>query len=132
QIPVTLYDVNVDLARKAIERAQDPSAKVPILMSSRAAALMTPRSIDEMEQHLAGADVIIEAIPEILDLKRKTYEKVDRFRKKGSVVASNTSGLSIEAMAEGRSDDFRANFLGTHFFNPVRFMPLVEVIPGKN
>ncbi len=131
-IPVTLYDVTADLARTAIEKAADPAAKVPILMSSRAAALITPRAVTDYAGNLDAADVIVEAVPEVLALKKKVYDEVEKHRKRGSMVATNTSGLSVSAMAEGRSDEFRRNFVGTHFFNPVRFMPLVEVIPGKD
>ncbi len=131
-LPVTLFDVSVDLARKAIERAADPSARVPVLMSPRAAKLITPRSVEDYEAALGQADFIVEAVPEVMALKKKVYDAVDRHRKPGSIVCTNTSGLSVEAMAEGRSADFRAHFLGTHFFNPVRFMPLVEVIPGRD
>ncbi|HVY60490.1 MAG TPA: 3-hydroxyacyl-CoA dehydrogenase family protein, partial [Planctomycetota bacterium] len=132
QIPVTLYDVSVDLAKKAIEKAADPSNKVPILMSGRAAALITPRSVEDYAGNLDQCDIIVEAVPEILSLKKKVYDAIERFRKPGSLVCTNTSGLSVDAMAEGRSEDFRKNFLGTHFFNPVRFMQLIEVIPGKD
>ncbi len=74
-------------------------------------------------------DWIIEVVVERLDIKKQIYEKVDQFRAKGSLVTSNTSGIPIHLMAEGRSEDFKANFCGTHFFNPVRYMRLFEVIP---
>jgi 3-hydroxyacyl-CoA dehydrogenase len=130
-IPVTLYDVTADLARRAIEKAADPAAKVPILMSARAAKLITPRSVDEYEATLGAADVIVEAVPEVMSLKKKVYDAVEKHRKPGSIIATNTSGLSVDSMAEGRSDDFARSFIGAHFFNPVRFMQLVEVIPGS-
>ncbi len=85
---------------------------------------------DDLER-LADADWIIEAIVERLDIKRQLFEKVDKYRKPGSIVSTNTSGISVNAIAEGRSDDFRKNFLGTHFFNPPRYMKLLELIPGK-
>ena len=74
-------------------------------------------------------DWIIEVVVERLDIKKQVYEKVDLYRSKGSLVTSNTSGSPIHLMAEGRSEDFKANFCGTHFFNPVRYMRLFEVIP---
>ncbi len=77
---------------------------------------------------LKDCDLIIEAVVENLEIKRKLYERVEEFRRPGSVVASNTSGIPIRQLAEGRSDDFRANFLGIHFFNPPRYMKLVEII----
>jgi 3-hydroxyacyl-CoA dehydrogenase len=65
-----------------------------------------------------------------LDIKRALFEKVDLHRKPGTIVTSNTSGIPIHLMAEGRSPDFKSNFLGTHFFNPPRYLPLLEIIPG--
>ena len=89
-------------------------------------------SIGNFEDDLARigqCDWVIEAVIENLDIKRALYEKVDAHRKDGSIISSNTSGIPIRAMSEGRSDDFRAHFLGTHFFNPPRYLKLLEVIP---
>jgi len=76
-------------------------------------------------------DWVIEVVVERLDIKKQVFEKVDQYRKKGSLVTSNTSGIPIHLMLEGRSDDFRAHFCGTHFFNPPRYMRLLEIIPTK-
>jgi len=78
---------------------------------------------------LAGADWIIEAVAEDLNIKRSLLERVERVRRPGSIVSSNTSGLPLRQVAEGRSADFRQHWLGTHFFNPPRYMRLLEVIP---
>ena len=86
---------------------------------------------DDMEK-LGDVDWIIEAVVERLDIKRQLFEKVDQYRKPGSIVSTNTSGISVNAIAEGRSEDFRKHFLGTHFFNPPRYMKLLEIIPGKD
>ncbi|MFC7370922.1 3-hydroxyacyl-CoA dehydrogenase/enoyl-CoA hydratase family protein [Fictibacillus iocasae] len=86
---------------------------------------------DDMEK-LADVDWIIEVVVERLDIKKTIFEKVDTYRKAGSIVSSNTSGISIHAMAEGRSDDFKAHFLGTHFFNPPRYLKLLEIIPTSD
>src|SRR5699024_5408609 len=86
---------------------------------------------DDMEK-LAEVDWIIEVVVENLDVKKKVFADVDKYRKKGTIVSSNTSGISVEAMAEGRSDDFRKHFLGTHFFNPPRYLKLLEIIPIKD
>jgi len=75
-------------------------------------------------------DWIIEAIAENLEIKRKLLERVDAVRKPGTIVTSNTSGLPIRLIAEGRSEDFQQHWAGTHFFNPPRYMKLVELIPG--
>lgn len=78
---------------------------------------------------IADCDWIIEVVVERLDIKKQVLEKVDRFRKPGSLVTSNTSGIPIHLMLEDRSGDFRKNFCGTHFFNPPRYLRLFEVIP---
>lgn len=83
---------------------------------------------DDLEK-LNEVDWIIEVIVENLDIKKSLYEKIDSVRKPGTIITSNTSGISIEAMAEGRSEDFQKHFLGTHFFNPPRYLKLLEVIP---
>lgn len=86
---------------------------------------------DDMSR-LREADWIIEAVVENLEIKKQMLEQVDCFRKPGSIVSSNTSGISITAMSEGRSEDFCSHFLGTHFFNPPRYLKLLEIIPTKN
>ncbi len=78
---------------------------------------------------LADADWILEAIVEILDLKRNLMERIDAIRKPATIVSTNTSGIPIHSIAEGRSEDFKRHFLGTHFFNPPRYLKLLEVIP---
>ncbi|AMQ01515.1 3-hydroxyacyl-CoA dehydrogenase [Pedobacter cryoconitis] len=78
---------------------------------------------------IAGVDWIIEVVVENLDIKKKVFEQVEQFRKAGTLITSNTSGIPIHLMTEGRSDDFKANFCGTHFFNPPRYLRLLEIIP---
>ena len=78
---------------------------------------------------IADCDWIIEAVVERLDLKQALLHKVEAHRPAGSIVSSNTSGIPIAAIAEGRSDEFRRHWLGTHFFNPPRYLRLLEVIP---
>src|SRR5690625_3624172 len=85
---------------------------------------------DDMEK-LSEVDWIIEVVVENLDIKKKVLADIDRYRKEGTIVSSNTSGISIEAMLEDVSDDFKRHFLGTHFFNPPRYMKLLEVIPTE-
>ncbi len=110
------------------------------LLKQKPAPLTTKKNIslieagnfeDDMEK-LAEVDWIIEVVVENLDIKKKVFEQVDQYRKKGSLVSSNTSGISVEAMAEGRSEDFQKHFLGTHFFNPPRYLKLLEVIPTEH
>ena len=83
---------------------------------------------DDMPK-IAGVDWIIEVVVENLDIKKKVFEQVEQFRKAGTLITSNTSGIPIHLMAEGRTDDFKANFSGTHFFNPPRYLRLLEIIP---
>lgn len=78
---------------------------------------------------IAGYDWVIEVVVENLDIKKKVFEQVEQFRKPGTLITSNTSGIPIHLMAEGRSEDFKAHFCGTHFFNPPRYLKLLEIIP---
>jgi 3-hydroxyacyl-CoA dehydrogenase len=83
---------------------------------------------DDMPK-IANYDWIIEVVVENLEIKKKVFEQVEQFRKPGTLVTSNTSGIPIHMMAEGRSEDFKTNFCGTHFFNPPRYLRLLEIIP---
>ena len=80
---------------------------------------------------IASADWIIEVVVERLDIKKLVFDQVEKFRKPGTLVSSNTSGIPIHLMAEGRSDDFKKQFCGTHFFNPPRYLRLLEIIPTE-
>src|SRR5690625_3641146 len=86
---------------------------------------------DDMEK-LGDVDWIIEVVVENLDVKKKVFAEVDKYRKEGSIVSSNTSGISVNDMAADCSEDFQKHFLGTHFFNPPRYLKLLEVIPTKH
>jgi 3-hydroxyacyl-CoA dehydrogenase len=99
------------------------------LTSKRNVALIEPGNLVDDIHKLQDVDWIIEVVVEDLHVKREIFEKVDQYRKKGSIISSNTSGISIEAMMEGRTVDFKEHFLGTHFFNPPRYLKLLEVIP---
>ena len=87
-------------------------------------------NFDDNLTEIKNYDWILEAIVERLDIKQSLFEKVDALRKPGTLVTSNTSGIPIHLMSEGRSDDFQQHFCGTHFFNPPRYLKLFEVIPG--
>lgn len=89
---------------------------------------ITPGNLEDHLDGLADVDWIIEVIVENLDAKRSLLERVESVWKPGTIVSSNTSGISINAMAEGRSEAFRRSFMGTHFFNPPRYMKLLEII----
>jgi 3-hydroxyacyl-CoA dehydrogenase len=86
-------------------------------------------NFDDNLAEIENYDWVIEVVVERLDIKKSLYERVDALRKPGTLVTSNTSGIPIHLMAEGRSDDFRKHFCGTHFFNPPRYLRLLEIIP---
>ena len=94
-------------------------------------SLIEAGNFDDDLEKLKDVDWIIEVIVENLEVKKGLYEKIDTVRKPGTIITSNTSGISIEAMKEGRSEDFQKHFLGTHFFNPPRYLKLLEVIPAS-
>ncbi len=102
------------------------------LTSKNNIALVEAGNFEDDMELLKDVDWIIEVVVENLAIKKQVFEKVDQSRKPGSIVSSNTSGISVEAMSEGRSEDFQKHFLGTHFFNPPRYLKLLEVIPTKN
>ncbi len=99
------------------------------LYTAGAAKLITTGNFTDDISKLATADWIIEVVVERLDIKKLIYDEVEKYRKPGTLVSSNTSGIPIHLMAEGRSEDFQKHFCGTHFFNPPRYLRLLEVIP---
>jgi 3-hydroxyacyl-CoA dehydrogenase len=103
----------------------------PFMLADNAKLIKTGNFTDDMAQ-LKDCDLVIEAVVENLDIKHKIFTEVDKHRKPGAVIASNTSGIPIDSIAQPFSDDFKAHFLGVHFFNPPRYMKLVEIIPGTN
>lgn len=102
------------------------------LTTKKSLNLISIGNLEDDLKRLNEVDWIIEVVVENLDIKKSLYEKIDAVRKPGSIVSSNTSGISINAMAEGRSEDFKKHFLGTHFFNPPRYLKLLEVIPAQD
>ena len=105
-------------------------AKPAPLYRNDFASRITTGNLEDDLHRLSECDWIIEVIVENLAIKRGLFERVDGVRRAGTLVTSNTSGIPIAQMAEGRSQDFQRNFCGTHFFNPPRYMRLLEVIPG--
>ena len=101
------------------------------LYSKKFANRISLGNFDDNLSEIAEADWVIEVVVERLDIKKVVFEKVEKFRKEGTIISSNTSGIPIESMPEGRSDDFKTNFLGTHFFNPPRYLELLEIIPSS-
>ena len=103
----------------------------PIYLQSFAKRITTGNFEDDLSK-IKDCDWIIEVVIERLDIKKSVFEKVEKHRKPGTLVTTNTSGISVESMIEGRSEDFQKHFCGTHFFNPPRYLQLFEIIPtGK-
>jgi 3-hydroxyacyl-CoA dehydrogenase len=125
--PALLLDVTADAARQGLERAR--KLKPDPFFTPDTWRLVTTGSFDADLHRIHDCDWIIEAVVEQLDIKQGLLQRVDAARRPGSIVSSNTSGIPIAALAEGRSDDFRKHWLGTHFFNPPRYLRLLEVIP---
>ena len=139
---VGLQVLLLDIAAKAEEGAKANPNKIvndaltaavksnpsPIYDQSVVKLIKTGNFTENM-QDIASADWIIEVVVERLDIKQSVFTEVEKYRKPGTLVTSNTSGIPIHMMAEGRSDDFKAHFCGTHFFNPPRYLRLLEIIP---
>src|SRR5215210_2556659 len=114
------------IARSGLEAAV--KAKPAAFFVPELASRVTPGNFDDDLAKIKDCDLIVEAVVENLDIKRSLFERVEQHRRPGSIVASNTSGIPIHLLAEGRSDDFKQHFLGVHFFNPPRYLHLVEII----
>lgn len=87
-------------------------------------------NIEDDLHKIKDVDWIMEVVVEKLDIKKKVFDKIEKYRSKGTIISSNTSGIPIKFMSEGRSEDFQRHFCGTHFFNPARYLKLFEIIPG--
>ncbi|HEV2920029.1 MAG TPA: 3-hydroxyacyl-CoA dehydrogenase family protein, partial [Actinomycetota bacterium] len=126
-LAVDLLDLDAEAVQGGFER----------MLAARPAALASPRlaerirlgTFEEDFDRVADADWVVEAIVERLEPKQELLARVEKVAAPDAVVSSNTSGLPLASLAEGRSDDFRRRFLGTHFFNPPRYLKLVELIP---
>src|SRR5579863_1602717 len=148
-IPCFLLDIvpselNADEKRKGLT-LENPAVRNRIVLAGLDAAkksrpgafvtpetarLITPGNFDDNLAWCGEVDWIIEAVAENLEIKRRLLERVDAVRKPGTIITSNTSGLPIHLISEGRSEDFQKHWAGTHFFNPPRYMKLAELIPG--
>ena len=104
-------------------------AKPAALYEASLAQRITVGNLEDDLKKISDCDWVIEVVVERLDIKRQLFEKVEQYRKAGTLITSNTSGIPIHLMAEGRSADFKKHFCGTHFFNPARYMRLLEIIP---
>lgn len=100
------------------------------LYTKQALALIETGNIDDDLPKIADCDWVIEVVTERLDIKQKVFEQIEKYRRPGTLVTSNTSGIPIHLMSESRSEDFQECFCGTHFFNPPRYLRLLEIIPA--
>jgi 3-hydroxyacyl-CoA dehydrogenase len=122
------------------KRNQIAKAGLDAVLMSSPSLLMHKRDIERISignveddfDKLKDCDWIIEVVVENLAVKRKLFEKIETVAKAGAIISSNTSGIPLKAMSEGRSEAFKRHFMGTHFFNPVRYMRLLELIPGED
>jgi len=141
-VQVLLFDVAPENAtpgdqkvrNKIVNDALDFALKSnpsPIYLKSFAKRIITGNFEDDMAK-IAECDWVIEVVVERLDIKQQVFEKVQKYRKPGTLVTSNTSGIPIHLMTEGRSEDFKQHFCGTHFFNPPRYLRLLEIIPTRD
>lgn len=134
----------LDIVPKEAAESKKPAERNKIVNDSLTAALksnpspvyhkqvarkITTGNFDDNMKDIAGCDWIIEVVVERLDIKQSVYARVEQFRKPGTLITSNTSGIPIHLLSQGRSEDFRKHFCGTHFFNPPRYLRLLEIIP---
>jgi 3-hydroxyacyl-CoA dehydrogenase len=129
-MPALLLDLTADVAKQGLEKAR--RLKPDPQFTPDAYRLVTTAGFDTHLDRVANTDWILEAVVERLDVKQSLLARVDAARRPGTIVSSNTSGIPIGALAEGRSDDFRRHWIGTHFFNPPRYLRLLEVIPTQD
>jgi len=128
----------LDLPSKEGPRNAPSEGALKSALKSKPAPIYSKRFIGRIEcgnfdddlHRIAECDWIIEVIVERLDIKQQLFERVEKYRKHGTLITSNTSGIPISQLSEGRSEDFQNNFCGTHFFNPPRYLQLLEIIPG--
>jgi len=128
-LPVLLLDVSRDQVQAALKRLETSSP--PALFVPDKIRYIESGSFDADLPRIHEADWVLEAIVEDPQIKRQLLEKVDAVRRRGTLITTNTSGLPVTELATGRTDDFRKHWFGTHFFNPPRYMRLLELIPAS-
>ncbi len=129
-VPVTLLDLTTEISEKARERIL--KSRPPLLIDKSKINNITVGNINDNFNEVGEADWIVEAVVERIDIKHNIYEKIFKERKKGSIVSSNTSSIPIKVLSEKLSDDEKKDFCITHFFNPVRYMDLLEIVKNEN
>ncbi len=143
---VGLQTILLDMVPKGFEESTKPAERNKLVNDALTAAIksnpspvytkdvikkITTGNFTDNMKDIATCDWVIEVVVERLDIKQLIFEQVEKYRKPGTLITSNTSGIPISMMAEGRTDDFKKHFCGTHFFNPPRYLRLLEIIPTK-
>ena len=129
-VPVTLLDLTTEISEKARERIL--KSRPPLLIDKSKINNINVGNINDNFNEVGEADWIVEAVVERIDIKHNIYEKIFKERKKGSIVSSNTSSIPIKVLSEKLSDEEKKDFCITHFFNPVRYMDLLEIVKNEN
>ena len=138
-LDIVPFDLTEDEKKDPAARNKIVSGAYDSLKKARPAALMTPGDISLIQignleddfDTLSDCDWIIEVVVENLKIKQELFKRIEGIRKKDAIVSTNTSGIPLKSISEGLSEDFQKHFMGTHFFNPVRYMHLLELIPGE-
>ena len=129
-VPVTLLDLSTDISTKARERIY--KSRPPLLIDKNKIDNIKVGNINDNFDVVKDADWIVEAVVERIDIKHKIYDKIFKNRKSGAIVSSNTSSIPIKILSEHLTDDEKKDFCITHFFNPVRYMGLLEIVKNEN
>ena len=129
-IPVTLLDLKTEISEKAKDRIY--KSKPPLLIDKSKINNINAGNIYDDFNVVKEADWIVEAVVERIDIKHNIYEKIFNNRKAGSIVSSNTSSIPIKILSQNLSDEKKKDFCITHFFNPVRYMGLLEIVKNEN
>ncbi len=138
-LDIVPFDLKDDEKKDPAARNRIAKAGIDTVLMSMPSLLMQKKDVDLISignleddfDKLADCDWIVEVVVENLKIKKELFKRIEPVRKKGSIVSSNTSGIPLKGMSEGLSSEFRQHFLGTHFFNPVRYMKLLEIIAGE-
>ncbi len=138
-LDIVPFDLEEENKNNPVQRNRIVNGALKAALKSKPAPLYDKKFVSRIKtgnftddiNKISDCDWIIEVVIERLDIKQQIFSQVDEIRRTGSLITSNTSGIPIHMLAEGRSEDFRKNFCGTHFFNPARYMALLEIIPHQ-
>ena len=129
-VPVTLLDLKTEISQNAKDRIK--KSRPPLLIDkSKIDGIKVGNILDDFKV-VSEADWVVEAVVERIDIKHEIYDKIFKARKKDSIVSSNTSSIPISVLSEKMTEDDKKDFCITHFFNPVRYMDLLEIVKNEN